>query len=250
MPKAFYRCLIMALGLLPTAGCVVHTIPVAATAAAMPTTSWVSQVQVRIAQPATASHVASASTTSWQLVQLKIGRLDGAMPILNVTFDPYDDPPDARTWDDLTPGRGYWIQADLVHVTPDGRQSVVGSGRLGGGDEQVTFLPGSNTVPIAVQAIVPGSRLDMAPTPLRRHAHADPDDLIQVTTSVSSAPIALPPSTPTVIHADAPVPDEPAWADSADEGDGSSDDEDDDGWVGDSDDSGSDDDALAYRQLP
>jgi hypothetical protein len=186
MPKALVWSLMLALGLLPATGCVVRTIPVAA-AAAVPTTSWVRQVQIKIPPPSSGPRVASATTSSWNLVQLKIGRLDGSMPIMALTFDPFDGPPGSRAWDSLTPGGGYWVQADLVHVNPDGRELIVGSGRLGGDGEDVTFNPGSNTIPIVVEPTTAGGRLDMAPTPLRLTSHHTSDTSIHVSTSSSTS---------------------------------------------------------------
>jgi hypothetical protein len=176
MPKIARLMLLLALGVLPTAGCVVRVpngVPATGPTAAAPTyaTSWVERVKLQIERPAAGPRVASAGLQRWHRVQLTVGRLDGTQPPMTMTLDPFDQKP-ARGLEGFVPGDDYWVQVNLVQVASSGAEWVVGSGRLGGAGQIVRFHAGPNGLPIPIRPAVAGGQLDPEPTPLRKKSRS------------------------------------------------------------------------------
>lgn len=165
MPKALHLALLLALGLMPLAGCVVHVPATTAATAAAYSYSWIEQVKVQVEAPAAGPRVASAPQ-SWHLIRLQVGRLDGSMPVLAKTINPYENDQARKGMTNLTPGEGYFIQASLIHRDPDGTEWEVARGQLGGDGESVRLNAGPNAVPILMKPMVAGGAVATSPSRL------------------------------------------------------------------------------------
>lgn len=229
--KAFNRSWLAGLALALSTGCAVH-VPTTTTTVAPSVTSasWVEQIKLSIEQPAQGPRVAAKLPSSWHRVELTVGRLDGTAPVRKLTLDPFESRLSGRSLDSVVPGDDYWVQVDLVHVDGGRDEWVVGSGRLGGGGQVVRFHAGPNGLPIVVKPVVAGSRLDTAPTPLKRRSSTRSSGIIYVETSSSTTISNFPSAEDEPVDAGDAIID---WLDDAEE----TEDEDDSWWSDEGDDS-------------
>lgn len=185
-------CLSLAAALL-AGGCVMEVPGTASgrsgAATASYTSSWIEQIKLRLAPAAAGPRLASADTQRWHRLRLTLGRLDQSIQPTSVTVDPTEHRSMLERLGTFTPGPGYWVDVELLHVGSGGAESVVGYGRLGGDGQSVMLHAGPNAVPIEVAPTVPGVRLDASPTTLKRRARLRHETVVIVEGPRGSAEI-------------------------------------------------------------